>query len=39
MLEGHEPSVKVKGLGAYAKVDLGIVAYHFEAVTGRKVNR
>ena len=37
MLEGDEPSVKVKGLGAYAKVDLGIATYHFEAATGRKV--
>jgi len=32
-----EPTVRVKGLGAYARVDLGIVSCHFEAVTGRKV--
>lgn len=37
MLENDEPSVKVKGLGTYTKVDLGIVAYHFEAATGRRV--
>lgn len=37
MLENDEPSVKVKGLGPYTKVDLGIVAYHFEAATGKKV--
>ena len=36
-LDGDEPSVRVKGLGAYARVDLGITAYHFEAATGRKV--
>ena len=28
---------RVKGLGSYTKVDLGIVAYHFEAVSGHKV--
>ena len=32
-----EPSARVKGLGSYTKVDLGIVCWHFEAVTGRKV--
>ena len=32
-----EPSVRVKGLGSYTAVDLGIVAWHFEAVTGRRV--
>ena len=37
MLENDEPSVKVKGLGTFTKVDLGIVAYHFEAASGRKV--
>ncbi|MBQ6500844.1 MAG: nitroreductase [Mogibacterium sp.] len=37
MLENDEPSVKVKGLGTYTKVDLGIAAYHFEAATGKKV--
>jgi hypothetical protein len=26
----------VKGIGAYTKVDLGIVAYHFEIGSGRK---
>ena len=38
MLSGDEPSVRVKGLGAYTKVDLGIATYHFEAATGRKVS-
>ena len=37
MLENDEPSIKVKGLGTYTKVDLGIVAYHFDAATGKKV--
>ena len=37
MLEDEEPSVRVKGLGTFTKVDLGIVAYHFEAATGKKV--
>ena len=37
MLENDEPSVKVKGLGTYTKVDLGIAAYHFETATGKKV--
>ena len=37
-LNGEEPSIAVKGLGTYTKVDLGIAAYHFEAATGRKVN-
>ena len=28
---------RVKGIGSYTKVDLGIVAYHFEAASGHKV--
>lgn len=37
-LDGDEPSVKVKGrLGTCLKVDLGIVAYHFEAASGKKI--
>ena len=32
-----EPYIKVKGIGPYTRVDLGIAAYHFEAATGRKV--
>jgi hypothetical protein len=36
LLDG-EPSARVKGMGSYTKVDLGIVCWHFEAVTGRKV--
>lgn len=35
-LEGDKVSAKA-GLGMYAKMDLGIVKYHFEAVTGKKV--
>ena len=31
------PVARVKGIGPYAKVDLGIVKWHFEAVTGRRV--
>ena len=31
------PAVMVKGFGGYTKVDLGIVAYHFEIGSGRKV--
>ena len=36
-LKDGDPYIRVKGLGAYTKVDLGIVAYHFEAASGRKV--
>ena len=36
MLENDKPSVKIKGIGTYTKVDLGIAAYHFEAATGKK---
>ena len=36
-LKNGEPAVRVKGLGPHTKVDLGIVAYHFEAVSGKKV--
>ena len=28
---------RIKGIGSFTKVDLGIVAYHFEAVSGHKV--
>lgn len=35
-LEGGKVSAKA-GKGFYTKMDLGIVKYHFEAVTGRKV--
>ena len=37
MLENDEPYVRVKGPGTYTKVDLGIVAYHFDAATGKRV--
>lgn len=37
-LSGEEASVRVKGIGSYAKVDLGIVAYHFEEASGRNVS-
>jgi len=36
-LAGDKVAAAVKGSGFYTKVDLGIVKYHFEAVTGRKV--
>ena len=36
-LKDGEPFVRVRGLGSYTKVDLGIVAYHFEAASGHKV--
>lgn len=35
-MKDGEPAVMVKGIGAYTKVDLGIVAYHFEIGSGRK---
>ena len=36
-MKDGEPAVMLKGIGAYTKVDLGIVAYHFEIGSGRKV--
>ena len=36
-LQNGEPTVKIKGLGTYTKVDLGIVACHFEITSGREV--
>lgn len=36
-LKGDCVTAKVSGLGFYAKMDLGIVKYHFEAVTGKRV--
>ncbi|MDO4338547.1 MAG: nitroreductase family protein [Eubacteriales bacterium] len=32
-----EPAAKVSGIGFYTKVDLGIVKYHFEIASGKKV--
>lgn len=37
-LDGEDVSVKIKGIGTQTKVDLGIVSYHFEAATGKKVS-
>lgn len=34
---GDHVTAEIKGRGFYTKMDLGIVKYHFEAVTGRKV--
>ena len=34
-LNGDEAFIKVRGLGPYVKVDLGIAAYHFEAAAGK----
>ena len=36
-LDGDEPSVRTKGMGACIRVDLGIAAWHFEAATGKTV--
>jgi len=36
-MKGGQPAVKIKGMGPYTKTDLGIVAYHFEVGSGRKV--
>ncbi len=36
-LDEEQVSAKVKGAGFYAKMDLGIAKYHFEAASGRKV--
>ena len=38
-LKDGEPFIRIKGLGSYTKVDLGIVAYHFEVASGHKVQR
>ena len=35
-LDGDDAIIKVRGLGPYVKVDLGIAAYHFEAAAGKK---
>jgi len=32
-----ETTVRVKGFGSLTRVDLGIVAYHFEAASGKPV--
>lgn len=36
-LNGDNVSAKMSGFGFYAKMDLGIVRYHFEAATGKRV--
>lgn len=36
-LEGETPTVRVKGIGSYTRVDLGIAALHFELGSGKKV--
>ena len=36
-LENGEVTVRVKGIGSYTRVDLGIAALHFELGSGRKV--
>ena len=38
-LKDGKPFVRVKGLGSYTKVDLGIAAYHFEVASGMKCER
>ncbi len=37
-LKDGEPFIRVKGLGTQTRVDLGIVACHFEAASGHKVH-
>ena len=37
-IENGSVSARVKGFGFCSQIDLGIVKYHFEAVTGRKVS-
>lgn len=36
-LEGDTVTAKVSGFGFYTRMDLGIVKYHFEAVTGKQI--
>lgn len=36
-LKDGEPFIRIKSPGPYTKVDLGIVAYHFEVASGKKV--
>ena len=36
-LRDGKPFIRVKGLGSYTRVDLGIVAYHFEIASGKAV--
>lgn len=36
-MKNGEPFIRVKGIGSCTKVDLGIVAYHFEAASGHRV--
>lgn len=36
-LQGQKAVIKVAGFGLYSKTDLGIVKYHFEAASGKKV--
>ncbi|MBR1931435.1 MAG: nitroreductase [Lachnospiraceae bacterium] len=36
-IKDGEPVIKVSGIGVLTKVDLGIVKYHFEVASGRKV--
>ena len=36
-LKDGDSFIRVRGLGTYTKVDLGIAAFHFEAASGKKV--
>ncbi len=36
-IKDGEPVIRISGKGFYTKTDLGIVKYHFEAASGRKV--
>lgn len=35
--DGEKVTLSVAGIGVYTKIDLGIVKYHFEVVSGRKI--
>lgn len=35
-MEGDNPKCRVKGIGSCTKIDLGIVEYHFDAITGKE---
>ena len=35
--DGDRVTLSTAGIGIYTKIDLGIVKYHFETVTGRQI--
>lgn len=36
--ENGQVSIRKNGIGYFQYVDLGIIKYHFEVVTGQKIN-